>query len=230
MAPDSSRMVYITFDDGPLIGSEHVNQVAAEQHIPITVFVVGRNARLNKTLNRYYEAYRENVYIEIGNHSYSHARNHYRVFYRHVSKALGDFQRNEQYLDIPGKLVRLPGRNAWRLPGIRVDTLGGESVVADSLFKRGYWVFGWDLEWEHDTQTGMPVQSPESLVKQIGRIMDENKTVSKDQLVLLCHDEMLRSDRATRAFVEFITCLKETGRYKLGFLRDYVTEYQHRAQ
>src|SRR5579871_3701780 len=74
---DSIYTIYLSFDDGPLEGSEDINDAVKKEDIPINVFVVGLHATANKRMEGFYKLYEGNSYIEIGNHSFTHAYDHY---------------------------------------------------------------------------------------------------------------------------------------------------------
>ncbi|WAC07930.1 MAG: polysaccharide deacetylase family protein [Thermodesulfobacteriota bacterium] len=65
--------LYITFDDGPLEGSEDINDAVKKEDIKVNVFIVGKNVLSNARMKRFYGLYQNNPFIEIGNHSFSHA-------------------------------------------------------------------------------------------------------------------------------------------------------------
>ena len=54
------------------------------------------------------------------------------------------------------KIVRLPGRNMWRLGNRNQDDVRSGSSTVDEISKNGYTVIGWDLEWQHNAATGKP--------------------------------------------------------------------------
>jgi hypothetical protein len=56
---------------------------------------------------------KENEFIGVGNHSYSHANNHYKLYYSTPKGVLNDFIRNKDTLALDNKIGRLPGRNMW---------------------------------------------------------------------------------------------------------------------
>ncbi len=162
------KHIYITFDDGPLIGSEDVDDAVRYEQINVNVLIVGRHA-LSDSLKGFYKMYQNNPYIEIGNHSFSHAHNRYKEFYANTSAVVADFLKCQRILQIPNKLARQPGRNQWRLNNVRINDVRSGSVSADSLYKHGFKIFGWDLEWQHDPKTGVPVQTVDDMVELIER-------------------------------------------------------------
>ena len=89
--------IYLTFDDGPLEGSDEVSDAVQTENIEVTIFVVGSNVLKNQRLQDYYHLYEHNPYIEIGNHSYSHARDAYGKFYKNAEQVLLDFLKNQMF-------------------------------------------------------------------------------------------------------------------------------------
>ena len=70
-------MFTLSFDDGPLEGSEDVDNAVRAEKIKINVFVVGSYVQIFPQMNKYFQLYENNPYIETGNHSFSHAHNEY---------------------------------------------------------------------------------------------------------------------------------------------------------
>jgi hypothetical protein len=101
--------------------------------------------------------YKENEYIEVGNHSYSHANNHYQQYYSHPEGVLLDFKRSMDTLRLTDKIGRLPGRNMWRIGGRSKNDISSGIEAADLLHQHGFSLFGWDLEWMHNTHTAAPM-------------------------------------------------------------------------
>lgn len=215
------KTIYLSFDDGPLEGSEDIDDAVKKENIKVNVFVVGYNEQSSRKHRKYYERYLHNPMIEIGNHSFSHAHNHYELFYKDPATVLADFQRNQQILAIPYKLARLPGRNMWRLKGISVNDVKSGQDAANLLFENGYRVFGWDIEWQHDAKTGVPIQTVDDMIELIEKKLAEEKTIKKDHLVILCHDEMFRNGWEESELKQLILKLKTKGNYQFEHLSKY---------
>jgi peptidoglycan/xylan/chitin deacetylase (PgdA/CDA1 family) len=213
--------IYLSFDDGPLEGSEDIDDAVRQENIPVNVFVVGQHAQARRRMRKYFRLYQANPLIEIGNHSFSHAHDRYQQFYENPGLVLQDFLKNQQALGITGLLARLPGRNMWRLRGIRLNDVSSGAAAADSLYAHGFRVFGWDLEWQHDAKTGVPVQTVNDMKEKIGLLLKEGKTVSHDQLVLLAHDEMFRNGWEESELKSLILLLKADGHYQFDHLSSY---------
>lgn len=122
---DSKKYIYLTFDDGPLNGSQNIDSVILAEKIKISVFLVGKHVLANRKMDDYFKYYEENPYIDEYNHSFSHAKNHYEQFYSHTDSAVADILHNNALLKFPNKIVRLPGRNMWRINGHKRNVSNG---------------------------------------------------------------------------------------------------------
>jgi peptidoglycan/xylan/chitin deacetylase (PgdA/CDA1 family) len=132
------KEVYLTFDDGIQPGTEEVLLILKKNNIRATFFLTGSNS---------YDACQKNEvnYLKVlydisdhhltGNHSFSHANNHYSSYYAsglpdvksgNSISVSDDFRNNiiffSNYLNrdtlfsgggVDKRLARLPGRNAW---------------------------------------------------------------------------------------------------------------------
>jgi|GEM_PF-788182 len=190
--PDSLYHIYLSFDDGPLPGSEHIDSLILAERVPVSVFIVGHNISYNPRMDDYYKLYEANPFIHIYNHSFSHAAGHYRHYYGHPQMVLADIDQNQQYLQLHNKIVRLPGRNTWRIGNrSRNDTAGG-GQAADLLMQQGYKLFGWDLEWQHNPVSGVPLQSVAVMENEIMGRLTSGNTFTRNHIIVLLHDEMFR--------------------------------------
>lgn len=219
--PDTSLTIYLTFDDGPLEGSEDVNDAVTKEQVKINVFVVGQHALSNSRMKNYYQLYLGNKLIEVGNHSFSHAHNEYKKFYEDPQAVLQDFLKCQEQLKIPNKYARQPGRNQWRLKDTSVNDVRSGTESADLLYQNGFRVFGWDIEWEHDGKTGKPVQTVDDMVELIEKKLQERRTLRPGHLVLLSHDEMFRNGWQESELKELITRFKSKGNYRFEHLSNY---------
>jgi peptidoglycan/xylan/chitin deacetylase (PgdA/CDA1 family) len=218
---DTVYTIYLSFDDGPLEGSEDINDAVKKEDIPINVFVVGLHALSSKRMEGFYKLYEDNAYIEIGNHSFTHAHDHYQLYYEKPDSVLHDFIKNQDELQIKNKFARLPGRNMWRLKDLAINDVNTGKTSADSLYKNGYKVFGWDIEWQHSGETGAPIQSVGEMMEIIEKKFKEGKPIKKNHLVLLSHDEMFRNGWEESELKQLILKLKAKGNYRFDHLSNY---------
>jgi peptidoglycan/xylan/chitin deacetylase (PgdA/CDA1 family) len=217
----SVKSIYLTFDDGPLQGSADISEAIAHEKIKINVFVVGSQVKNSSKMKEYFKLYTQNQYIEIGNHSYSHAHDSYALFYSKPELAYLDFLYNAEMLNLKKKIARLPGRNMWRLKNKSIDDVKSGAKTADMLFRNGYYIFGWDLEWRHDPKSGAPVQTVDDMIYLIDTRLAQNKTVTENHLVILCHDEMFRKSWEESKLRELIERLKSRSNFRFEYLSNY---------
>lgn len=219
--PAAPFTIYLSFDDGPLEGSGNIAKSVSDEAIKINVFVVGAHILSSKNRQSDFDEYLKNPFIEVGNHSFSHAHNQYKKFYDSTDSVYADFMKCYQQFKIPTKLCRLPGRNMWRIPGKTINDVKSGQLAADKLFQNGFRVIGWDLEWEHDAETGAPIQTVDDMVELIGQRFASGKITSSNHLVLLLHDEMFRNGWEESELKQLIDKLK----LKTGYQFDHLSHY-----
>lgn len=213
--------IYLTFDDGPLNGSENINDIILKEKIKISVFMVGEHVIKNKQMDTYAKYYDQNPYIDEYNHSFTHANDHYEEFYNNAKKSVNDILYNQTLLKLPYKIVRLPGRNMWRLDGKSKNDVANGIQTADQLAKLGYKVFGWDLEWQHHANDGTPIQSVSEMSKSIGTLCHSGNTFTKNNVVVLIHDEMFQKSWEESELKQLIDLLRANPNYVFEQMRFY---------
>ena len=219
MAP--LKYIYLTFDDGPLNGSENIDSIILQERLKISVFLVGEHAEKSKQAGNYYKLYEQNPFVDVYNHSYTHANNKYALFYSNPQNVLTDIQKNEQLLNLRHKIVRLPGRNIWRIGERKRDDGVSGPAAADLLAKNGYKLFGWDIEWQHNAKDGTPVQSVDQMVKEIESRLESGNTFTKDHIVVLLHDEMFQKKWEESELKQLIDKLRMHENYVFEHIRFY---------
>jgi peptidoglycan/xylan/chitin deacetylase (PgdA/CDA1 family) len=215
------KYIYLTFDDGPLLGSENIDSVTLAERLKINVFLIGEHVEKSKLLYNYYQLYEENPFIDSYNHSFTHANNKYELFYSNPQNVLADIAKNESYLQLHYKIVRLPGRNIWRIGGRKRDDGVSGSAAADLLEKNGYKLYGWDLEWRHDSKTAKPIQSVDEMVKEIEYSLDANTSFTPGHVVILLHDEMFQKKWEESELKQLIDNLRTHENYVFEHIRFY---------
>ncbi len=121
----SDRIIYLTFDDGPLTGTENILDVLEAEKVPAAMFMVGKHAEASAAHRALVERAKSLPHVTVGNHSYSHAHDHYRHFYADTEGVVADMMRANEVLGLTAKPVqaRLPGRDVFRLPDVYKDDL-----------------------------------------------------------------------------------------------------------
>ncbi|MDF2381225.1 polysaccharide deacetylase family protein [Nostoc ellipsosporum NOK] len=215
------KYIYLTFDDGPLQGSENIDSVILAERLKISVFLVGNNITHSTLLQGYFKAYEQNPYIECYNHSFTHANGKYQEYYIKPQGVLDDIRHNEQFLNLRYKIVRLPGRNIWRINGRKRDDVPASAAAADLVASQGYKLFGWDVEWQHHPSDGTPIQSVEQMAQEITSRLESGETFTKDHIVILIHDEMFRKSWEESELKQLIDKLRTHENYVFEHLRFY---------
>ncbi|MCW8313212.1 polysaccharide deacetylase family protein [Sphingobacterium sp. InxBP1] len=218
------KHIYLTFDDGPLIGSAAIDSIAKEKNVKVSVFLIGKHANMSKGRKRDLAKYESNPLIACYNHSYTHANNQYSRFYNNPQKAFADFEKNEKDLNLKHKIVRLPGRNIWMYDDVRKIDLKNGASTADILHKNGYSIYGWDVEWRLNSVTGSPTQSQEVTVNEIRHFMNNKSSMVPNNVVFLMHDDMFQTKKGQQQLSSLIDILKSEG-YQFEFMQDYPIKY-----
>jgi peptidoglycan-N-acetylglucosamine deacetylase len=196
----SKRYIFLTWDDAPQPpGSNISKRVFHDQGVKATFFMVGMHQTDNRRKS-FVDSIR-NAYPEflLANHSQTHGfQNKYKQFYSMPDSAVKDFLKAEQELNIPVKIIRLPGNPTWANNG---QIKGPKSTlpVAQKLDALGYHLVGWDVEWEF-----VGGSKPKKL--------DEGNTYAPNCLVLLAHDRMFAKQPYTDSLIKFIAELKKDNR------------------
>lgn len=218
---DTIFTIYMTFDDGPVNESKDLLSIAKNDSVPVIFFVVGEKVFANDTTLSLFDSYLHSPFIEVGNHSFSHARKKYKQYYKSPGKVIEDFKLNQDTLKLGKKIARLPGRNTWRINNRNRTDIPDAKASADSLAAIGYFVFGWDLEWRYASGSCLEVQSAELMLKEIEFIFNNKKTFSSNHIVLLAHDPMFSILYNQQQLEIFINKVKKNNRYRFGRIENY---------
>jgi peptidoglycan/xylan/chitin deacetylase (PgdA/CDA1 family) len=213
--------IYLTFDDGPVKESEELFRIATKDSVPINVFVVGEKVFANDTMKRLFQSYFNNPFVEIGNHSFTHAHKKYQEYYKDIERVIEDFKVNADSLHLTEKIARLPGRNTWRIDNKSRTDLPDANAAADSLAAAGYSIFGWDLEWRYCSDSCLEVQTAESMVKEIENSFRNRKTFTPGNIIILAHDPMFGSSYNKEQLELFIKEIKKKHNFRFGRLDNY---------
>ncbi|MDC9701548.1 MAG: polysaccharide deacetylase family protein [Alphaproteobacteria bacterium] len=221
--------IYVTVDDGPLGGVDNLLSVLEQENVRATFFMVGEHILSNNAHKAAFMRAKNSPYVLLANHSYSHAHSHYQHFYSSDDGVLRDMEKNNRIIGLSKApfYARLPGRDVFRIPELKTEdpfvTMREdekERIDFDELFQNGFFLYGWDLEWAHET-SGWPIQSVEHLMEQIRSAFNNSKTEIPGHLVLLMHDQMFLNHLNGREnFSNFIRALKQEG-YNIETIDNY---------
>ncbi len=191
-----------------------------DEQVPATLFIIGEHVYGSRLQANVYDSVLASPYIEVANHSYTHAHNRFAKFYEDADSVVNDFKRCADSLGLGKGIVRTPGRNIWRLPQTKKTDIKESRVAADSLEQYGFSVVGWDLEWHYNSQL-QSIQSPELLATQVDSMFKHKLTQSGDHLVLLAHDQVYANAHDSSLLRKFVNTIKQKGEYEFAFIRTY---------
>lgn len=217
---DSNKYyIYLTFDDGPYKGSKAINEIAKKEQAHITAFVVGAHAT-NESSKQIIADYQSNPYVEVANHSFSHANNKYAKYYTNPQGVFDDIIKNEKHLNLDNKNVRLPGRNLWYYKTYKKGEINGNATKSGKLLSdAGYTLYGWDMEWHRDKKSG--IASPNIVYNAMMSMLDKGSTLKKNHLVLLAHDDMFNKEQEADKLLKLIQQLKNNEKVELVPISEY---------
>lgn len=208
------KIIYLTFDDGPLRGTDSVLNILKSEDVVATMFFIGKHVQQREKL---YNKAVSMSNILVANHTYSHANNKYAKFYRNEINVLDDIDKAQRIIG-GAKYLRLAGRNVWRLPEINrndssIKKKQGdiETRVYDDLKSRGYFIYGWDTEWRYDHSTGKPLFGAQEMLNTLERLHNKNRSEKTGKIILLAHGFMFRSKSQASKLRELIRELKYNG-------------------
>jgi len=214
------KTIYLTFDDGPNKGTSRLKSIVEEEEVPVTLFVVGQHVYGSKAQTAIYDSLVCSRWFEIANHSYSHAfSNQFSRFYAVPDSAVKDFVRCADSLGLTTNIIRTPGRNIWRTPGISSTDIKSSTATADSLQQR-FTIMGWDLEWHFDQQLKLQC-SDDDLLHQVDSLITGGRTKTPGHLVLLAHDQVYADSADASSLQRLIKKLKATGEYDFETVSQY---------
>ncbi len=211
------KIIYLTFDDAPSKGTNNVIQMINKLNVPVTMFVVGFHIDSSDQNRKLFKKLLQNKNMLVGNHTYSHAHHRYERFYESGAKnVIKDIKKNYDLIrkyqnktDIP--YTRLAGRNVFRLPNLKTNDnyiskrqLKKEEKVYDALWQRGFYLYGWDIEWGFDYKTGKFQKTIEQFVKKIENMNDNNLATTKNKVIVLMHDRMFQEKYKTKKMLKML--------------------------
>ncbi len=207
------KILYLTFDDGPMRGTKAVLDVLEKERVEATMFLVASN------VVRHFDLFKKELLmpnVMVANHTFSHANGKYSKFYSNKHKVLADVE-HAQMLIGGRKYLRLAGRNVWRIPikdrddyGIKKRQRKVEHRDYDALKREGFYVYGWDVEWHFDRK-GKIRGNAKEMADKVEAVLRRKRTIKEGKVVLLAHDFMFRTKESVKELREFIKIMKNRG-------------------
>ncbi|MBL7732848.1 MAG: polysaccharide deacetylase family protein [Chitinophagaceae bacterium] len=210
----AKKKIYLTFDDGPNKGTLNVLNAVKEEQVAVSFFIVGKHVFDSPAQQAVWEQLKADSAIELCNHSYTHALNRYTKFYNDPAGVVADFRKSDEKLDFNNHVVRMPGRNAWRIDSIRVTDIKESRAAIDSVHKAGFDIMGWDIEWSFDHKTFAPDTATGIILRRIRNMLDAGTTRTPGHLVLLAHDQAFQKEEYVQQLLDFLKELKGNEDYE----------------
>ena len=223
----SKRYIFLTWDDSPQPpGTQNCTRTFREQGVKATFFAVAAHYNIDPLRKRILDSLKK-AYPEflVANHSYTHAfRDNYNFYYMHMDSAVNDILKAQQDMQIPLKIVRLPGRNTWAGNSEFRGPKTSEKV-ARKLDSLGYKIIGWDIEWQF-IKGNIPKQSATALAKEVNDKFDVGYTNQPNMMVILAHDRMFAKPQYIDSLKALIQLLKQDPRNVFETIDHYPTVQQ----
>lgn len=215
------KFIYLTFDDGPNRGTRAVYETFRALQAPVSFFIVGQHVSDSREQRQLFETLAADSTVEICNHSFSHAGNRYNRFYEDSNGVVADFRKADSLLRPPSRIVRMPGRNAWRLGRIRVTDVTESKAAIDAVAHAGFQVMGWDIEWTFNHKSMAPDADTGLLLRRIYNLLESDKTHTPGHLVLLAHDQAFRDSAYLPLLQGFVQSLRQQENWELVLASRY---------
>jgi peptidoglycan-N-acetylglucosamine deacetylase len=214
-----SKTIYLTFDDGPNKGTKKVLDIVNQEQVNVTLFVIGQHVYGSKIQAAVFDSIMQSKYVEIANHSYTHAHNKFAKFYTVPDSVVADFKKCADSLNLTSNIVRTPGRNIWRTATVNNTDIDNTKAAADSL-GNNFTVIGWDVEWKFDNQLKLTA-TDDDMIAAIDSAFAKGNTKTPNHLVLLAHDQAYANATDSAMLHQFIIKLKAKDEYEIENISKY---------
>jgi hypothetical protein len=147
---DSTIYIYLSFDDGPNNGTPNLLKILEEFKVESSLFIVGKHVYGSKFQQKIFNSYPKYSFLELCNHSWSHANDNYKSYYANPDGVVADFTVCRDSLKFSNNISRAPGKNMWSISGD--DTkFRTKTAPAEKLRDAGFDMIGWDVDWDFNT-------------------------------------------------------------------------------
>lgn len=215
------QYIYLTFDDGPQLGTLDCARVCKNESISATFFIVGLHALRDKNAKQTVKSLQQQApFFLVANHSYTHAfRNHFYTFYKDANGAFQDFIRCQDSLQFSNMYIRLPGSPSWN-GGSLHSVVKRTKAIVKKLDTAGYIIVGWDDEWRFKNGNA-PIETSEQMLRKVDFMLQSNRTKTKNHIVILAHDRMFHNSENQFKLILFIRGLKQHKNYVFQTIDKY---------
>lgn len=186
---DGSRVIYLTFDDGPSAYTGELLNILARYNVKATFFVT--NSRSNYA---YYirEAYNQghSIALHTSSHNYSTVYSSEEAYFDDLNR-ISDTVYNQT--GIRSKLIRFPGGSSNTVS--RKYSSGIMTRLAASVTEKGYKYFDWNVSsGDADGGSHDPSYYANNIIRQLG---------NNSYYIVLQHDININSIRSVSTVIEY---------------------------
>jgi peptidoglycan/xylan/chitin deacetylase (PgdA/CDA1 family) len=216
------KKIYLTFDDGPTVGSKRLYDFFLQEKIPVNLYLVGKHYDAMPMLKKYIDSFKSLNYVLLANHSYTHGWNdRYEAFYSHPPAVVDDYKKAQATLGITSNIARCAGRNVWRTSNINITDDKGPGTAMDSLYTLGYQFTGWDYTWPYNYKTFKNTKNTEQMLSRAKLYFDSSYTKVPGHAVVLGHDQQFADDEDFMQLQQFVAAIKNSNEYEFASMADY---------
>ncbi len=221
VAAKPKQKIYLSFDDGPNKGTPVLLNILEAEQVPATLFLIGEQVYGSRAQAATWSRLQQCSTIELANHSYTHAHNHFTAYYADSAGVVADFSRCRDSLHLGNAIARTPGRNTWRIGPLSITDIDKTKPAADGVQQAGFTLVGWDLEWHYTPPNLLLRESADEMLRQIDSLLTSGHTRHKDHLVLLAHDQTFEDPKDSAALCQLIRQLRQRQDYTLDVISHY---------
>ncbi len=215
------RTIYLTFDDGPNLGTPTIINIINREKVPATFFLIGLHYKIMPNSKAIVQQLRKMPNVELTNHTYTHGYlNHYDKFYRDSIGCLADIRKCQDSINFTNNIVRTPGNNIWRTASYSQTSLKRYKSTADYLYTKDIRILGWDAEWKYYRGNRL-MQSAEKMKGEIDQMFTANQNHSKNDCVLLMHDLNYLDAADSTSLVKFLQIVKADTTYRFDITSNH---------
>ena len=185
---DSLIYLYLSFDDGPNNGSSNLLKILEEFKVESSLFIVGKHVFGSKLQQKIFKSYPNYSFLELCNHSWSHANHSYQSYYANPDGVVADFRLFRDTLKFTNNIGRAPGKNMWSIKGDS-SRFRTKTAPAEKLRDAGFDMIGWDVDWDFNTLKDHQQFMQRLIEIEKSRYPKQYPAYSLGHIVVLMHDQ-----------------------------------------
>lgn len=186
-ADEAEKIVYLTFDDGPIPKiTDQILDILKEENVPATFFIVGKEIKGR-------EAILKRIYEEgqgIGLHTYSH---NFKMIYQNPDTFISEMDKtNATINEVLGTNIQI---HPIRFPGGSAGHLTQDFY--DKLCAKGYLVFDWNVDLKDGIKATL---SPETFLENAKKCSDHG---TRRIILAHCNSNNINTCKALKLIIDY---------------------------